>query len=42
LDTRVAAVGGVVLTLLFLPARATRVAEPPAQPAESGHDVVVR
>lgn len=36
------AVAGAVLTLLFLPARTTRVAEPAAQPAESGHDVVVR
>ncbi len=33
---------GAVLTLLFLPARATRVAATAAQPAESSHDVVVR
>jgi hypothetical protein len=36
------AVAGAVLTLLFLPARATRVAEPAPEQAESGHDVVVR
>lgn len=33
---------GAVLTLLFLPARATRVAPTAAEPAESDHDVVVR
>lgn len=33
---------GAVLTLLFLPARATRVAPTAEQPAESSHDVVVR
>jgi EmrB/QacA subfamily drug resistance transporter len=33
--------GGVV-TLLFLPGRATRVAAAAPEPAESGHDVVVR
>ncbi|TDV42607.1 MFS transporter [Actinophytocola oryzae] len=36
------AVLGALLTLLFLPARATRVAITAPQPAESGHDVVVR
>jgi MFS transporter, DHA2 family, multidrug resistance protein len=36
------AVVGVVLTLLFLPARATRVAERTPEQAESSHDVVVR
>jgi hypothetical protein len=36
------AVAGVVVTLLFLPARATRVAEEASEQAESGHDVVVR
>jgi EmrB/QacA subfamily drug resistance transporter len=35
-------VAGAVLTLLFLPARATRVAHAAAESAESGHDVVVR
>lgn len=33
---------GAVLTLLFLPARATRVATTTPRPAESGHDVAVR
>jgi EmrB/QacA subfamily drug resistance transporter len=36
------AVVGAVLTLLFLPARATRVATAAPKPAESDHDVVVR
>jgi MFS transporter, DHA2 family, multidrug resistance protein len=36
------AVVGVVLTLLFLPARATRVTATAPEPAESGHDVVLR
>jgi DHA2 family multidrug resistance protein-like MFS transporter len=36
------AVAGALLTSLFLPARATRVAESRSVPAESGHDVVVR
>jgi Na+/melibiose symporter-like transporter len=36
------AVAGVALTLLFLPARATRVAEETPEQAESSHDVVVR
>jgi DHA2 family multidrug resistance protein-like MFS transporter len=36
------AVAGAVLTMLFLPARTTRVAETTPEPAESGHDVVVR
>ncbi|MBB4912448.1 MFS transporter [Actinophytocola algeriensis] len=35
-------VAGVVLTLLFLPARATRVAATAPEPAESGHDVAIR
>jgi DHA2 family multidrug resistance protein-like MFS transporter len=35
------AVAGAVVTLLFLPARATRVAATAPLPAESGHDVVV-
>jgi MFS transporter, DHA2 family, multidrug resistance protein len=33
---------GAVLTLLFLPARATRVASAVPEPAESGHDVAIR
>ncbi len=33
---------GALLTLLFLPARATQVATTTRQPAESGHDVAVR
>lgn len=36
------AVVGAVLTLFFLPARATRVAAAAPEPAESEHDVVVR
>jgi Na+/melibiose symporter-like transporter len=36
------AVAGAVVTLLFLPARATRVAGTEPEPAQSGHDVVVR
>ncbi len=36
------AVAGGVVTLLFLPGRATRVAAAAPEPAESGHDVVVR
>lgn len=35
-------VAGALLTLLFLPARATRVATETSAPAESGHDVAVR
>lgn len=35
-------VAAALLTLLFLPARATRVADGAERPAESGHDVVVR
>jgi EmrB/QacA subfamily drug resistance transporter len=35
-------VAGALLTLLFLPARATQVADTAPQPAESSHDVVVR
>jgi DHA2 family multidrug resistance protein-like MFS transporter len=33
---------GALLTLLFLPARATRVAAAAPEPAESGHDVAIR
>ena len=33
---------GAVLTVLFLPARATRIAPTPSQPAESSHDIPVR
>jgi MFS transporter, DHA2 family, multidrug resistance protein len=33
---------GALLTLLFLPARATRVAPVAPEPAESGHDVAIR
>jgi Na+/melibiose symporter-like transporter len=37
-----ATVLGALLTLLFLPARATRVAAAAPEPAESGHDVAIR